>query len=67
MATDAGVAMSVRIIPPAEDSRVRDIVRKEITEPMYAVRGRPSLITVSIQPMDGDDTEGNVRTHIAGN
>jgi hypothetical protein len=67
LATDAGVSMSVRIVSPTEDSRVRNIAWKKVAEPMYAIRGRPRLVTVSIQPMDGNDTKGNVRTHIAGN
>jgi len=61
LATDSRVAISVRIVPPAEDSRVRDIVREEIAEPVSAIRGRPSCVLVSVQPMDGDDTEGDVR------
>jgi hypothetical protein len=48
LATDARVAMSVRIVPPAEDSRVKDIVRKEVAEPVGAIRGRPSLVLVSV-------------------
>ena len=56
--------MCVRIIPPTEDSRVRNIVRKEIAEPVDSICGRPSLLTVSIQPMDSDNTEGNIRTRM---
>ena len=47
------VAMRVRIISPAEDARVQDIGREEIAEPVHAVRRRPSLVTVSVQAMDG--------------
>src|SRR5579871_4449042 len=50
------VAMRVRIISPAEDARVRDIGWEEITEPVYAVRRRPSLVAVSVQAMDGYNT-----------
>jgi len=57
--------MGVRIVPPAEDSGVRDIVRKEVAEPMGAIRGRPGLVLVSVQAMDGDNAEGNVRTSSA--
>ena len=61
-AANLGVALGVRIVSPAEDSGVRDIARKEIAEPVGAIRGRPGLVLVSVQAMDGDDAEGNIRT-----
>jgi hypothetical protein len=65
LAADAEVAMSVRIVSPAEDSRIRDIVRKDIAQPVNAIRSRPRLLSVSVQAMDRDDADGNVRTGIA--
>lgn len=56
--------MGVRIVPPTEDSGVRDIVRKEIAKPVDAIRGRPGLVLVSIQAVDGDDAL-DVRADIA--
>jgi hypothetical protein len=61
LAADSGAAMGVRIVPPAEDSGVRDIVWKEVAEPVGSIRVRPGLVLVSVQAMDGDDAEGNVR------
>lgn len=55
------VAMSVRIVSPAEDARIRDVAREEVAEPMDVVRRCPSLVAVSIQPMDGDNTTNNQR------
>jgi hypothetical protein len=57
--------MGVRIVPPAEDSGVRDIVWEEIAEPVGSIRGRPGLFLVSVQAMDGDDAKGTVRTSSA--
>lgn len=65
LATDARIAMGVCIVPPAEDSRIGDVVRKEVSKPVDAVRGRPGLVTVSVQAMDGDNAAGDVRTGIA--
>lgn len=42
------IAVSIRVVSPAEDPRIKDIVRKEITGPVFAVRSRPSLISVSV-------------------
>jgi hypothetical protein len=49
------VAMRVRIVSPAEDARIWDIVREEIVEPVDTVRCRPSLVAVSVQTVDGND------------
>jgi hypothetical protein len=57
--------MSVRIVSPAEDSRVRNIVRKEIAQLVNAIRSHPRLLSESVQAMGGDDADGNVRTGIA--
>jgi hypothetical protein len=57
---------NVCIVTPAQDAGVRGVIWKEIAEPVHAIRGRPRLITVSIQAMDGDNAEGNVRTRYCG-
>jgi hypothetical protein len=61
LAADAGVAMGVCIVISAQDAGVRDVIWKEIAEPVHIIRGRPRLVTVSIQAVDGDNAEGNVR------
>lgn len=58
------VAMSVRIVSPAEDARIWDVAREEVAEPMDVVRRCPRLIAVPIQPMDGDNTANNQRQPI---
>lgn len=50
------IAISIRIISPAEDAPVRDLARKEIAEPVDAFRGRPSLVPMSVQSMNNDNT-----------
>jgi hypothetical protein len=55
LATNA-TAMSVRIVSPAEDARVWDIVWKEVAKPVDTICGRPGLVLVSVQPMNDDDT-----------
>jgi hypothetical protein len=54
LATDA-VAMSVRIVAPAEYVRIGEMVGEEVTEPVDAVARRPRLLAVSVQAMDSDD------------
>lgn len=58
------IAISIRIISPAEDARVRDLARKEIAEPVDTFRGRPSLVSMSVQSMNNDNTT-KFRTVIA--
>lgn len=58
------IAVGTRIVSPAEGPGIRDVVRKEVAEPVDAVRRRPSLVSVSVQPMDGDNT-GSVRASSA--
>jgi hypothetical protein len=55
LAADAA-AVSIRIVPPAEDARLGDVGRKEITEPVFAICGRPSFVSMSVQPVDDDNT-----------
>jgi hypothetical protein len=50
------IAVSIRIVFPAQDAGVRKIGGKKIAEPVDAVWGRPSLISMSVQAMDGDNT-----------
>jgi hypothetical protein len=49
------VAMRIRIISPTEDPRIWDISWEKTTEPVHAVRRRPSFVAVSIQTVDGND------------
>jgi hypothetical protein len=55
LAADA-VTVSICIVSPGKDAGVRDVFRKEIAEPVDAVRGRPSLVSVSVQPVNGNNT-----------
>ena len=61
LAADREFAMSIRIVTPAEDAGVGDIIRKEISKPVDSICGCPSLLSMSIQAMDGNDTDGDVR------
>jgi hypothetical protein len=54
LAADA-VAMSVRIVSPAKDTRVGYVSRQEGAKPLDIVGRRPSLVSVSVQPMDGNN------------
>jgi hypothetical protein len=59
--TTNATAMSICIVSPADDARIRDIVWKEVAKPVNAICSRPGLVSVSIQPMNDDDTvEGQV-------
>jgi hypothetical protein len=58
LAADA-VAMSVRVVSPAKDPRVGYVSRQEGAKPVDVVRRLPSLIAVSVQPMDGDNAENS--------
>jgi hypothetical protein len=48
--------LCVRIVPPAEYARVRQVVREEVTQPVDATARCSCLLAVSVQAMDGDDT-----------
>jgi hypothetical protein len=52
----AQAAVCVRIVAPAEDARVRDVVWEEVAQPVDAAARCPRLLAVSVQAMDGDDT-----------
>jgi hypothetical protein len=56
------IAVSIRIVAPAQDAGVRKIGGKKIAEPVDAVRGRPSLVSMPVQAMDGDNTGKRQRT-----
>lgn len=49
------LAVSVRIVTPAQDACVRKVGRKEIAEPVDAVRGRPRFVSMAVQAMNGYD------------
>jgi len=42
------IAVCICIVAPAKDACVWNIVRKEIAEPVFAVRSYPSLVSVSV-------------------
>lgn len=65
LAADA-VAVSVRIVAPAEDTRIGNIVREEIAEPVDAVRGGPSFVLMSVQAMNGHNTSISQRSYRSG-
>lgn len=65
LAADVGIRMGIRVVTPAEYAGVRDIVRKEIVKPMDAICGCPRLVAVSVQAMDGHDTDRDVRISVA--
>ena len=50
------IAVCICVVAPAKDACIWNIVRKEIAEPVFAVRSYPSLISVSVQAMDSDNT-----------
>ena len=58
------IAVCICIVAPAKDACIWDIVRKEIAEPVFAVCSYPSLISVSVQAMDSDDT-GNCQDRLS--
>jgi hypothetical protein len=60
------IAVSIRIIPPAQYAGVRDIDREKIAEPVYAIDACPSVVSMPVQAMDGDNTNGKFRRGIAG-
>lgn len=54
LAADA-VAMSICIISPANDARIRYVSREEVSEPVGAVSSRPGLVAVPVQAMDNNN------------
>ena len=56
LATSLGARMRVGIIAPAKDSSIGNILWKQITEPVYAIGRSPSLVSMTVESMDGDDT-----------
>jgi hypothetical protein len=57
LTADRRAAMNVRIITPAEYSGVWEICREEIAQPVNTINRCPCFLTVTVQAMDGDDTE----------
>jgi hypothetical protein len=51
------IAVSIRIVSPAQDTGLRKVGRKVIAEPVDAVRGRPRFVSMPVQAVDGDNTE----------
>jgi len=51
------VAVGVRIVPPAENAGVGDVVWKEIAEPVDGFRRRPRLVSMAVQAVNGDDAD----------
>jgi hypothetical protein len=49
-------AVRVRVVALAEHTRVGQVVREEVAQPVDAAARRPCLLAVSVQAMDGDDT-----------
>lgn len=44
-----------RIRSPAQNARVRDIVRKKIAEPLDIVCGCPRIVSMSVESVNGDN------------
>ena len=63
LATHA-IAVSIRIVSPAEDPRIKEVIREEIAEPVFAVRGRPSLVLVSVEAVDCNNTRTNSQSSV---
>jgi hypothetical protein len=59
--TADAVAVSIRIVSPRKYAGIRDIIWEEIAEPMDVVRGRPSLVLMSVQSVNGNNTR-EIRT-----
>ena len=54
MAADT-IAMSIRIVSPAKDTCIGDIVWEEIAEPVDPIRGGPGFVSMPVQAVDDDD------------
>ena len=57
------IAVCICIVAPTKDACIWNIVRKEIAEPVFAVRSYPSLISVPVQAVDSDNT-GNCQDRL---
>jgi hypothetical protein len=55
LATNA-TAMCICIVSPAEDARFWDIIWEQVTKPVDAICSCPGLVSVSIQPMNDNNT-----------
>lgn len=40
--------MCVGVIPPAKDPNIRQIGRKEVSQPMLAATGGPSMLSMAV-------------------
>jgi hypothetical protein len=50
------IAVSIRIVPPAQNAGVRKVGGKKAAEPVDAIRGRLSFVSMPVQAINGDDT-----------
>lgn len=55
LAAHASRAVSVRIIAPGENTRVLEILREEVAQPMHAVAGRPRPLGMAVEAVDRDN------------
>ncbi len=55
MTAHTRAAVCVRIVSPAQNARVRDVGWEKVTEPVHVVRGRPCLVSISVQAVHRDD------------
>ena len=60
LAADA-LVMSVSVMPPAEETCVRDIIRKEIAKLEFAIHSWSRLLSLSVQAVDRDNA-GDIST-----
>lgn len=47
--------MRVRVVAPAEDAGLWEILREEVSEPVDAIFRRPCFIPVAVEAMQCDD------------
>jgi hypothetical protein len=52
----ARAAVCVRVVAPAEDARVWEVVREEVAQPVDAAARCPRLLAMSVQAMNRDNT-----------
>jgi hypothetical protein len=51
------IAVSIRIVPPAQNAGVRKVGKKKAAELVNAIRGRLSFVFMPVQIINGDDTK----------
>jgi hypothetical protein len=65
LAANTGVIVGIHIVSPADNSSIRDILAKEIAEPVDTIRHCPSFVPVSVQTVNGNDAEVDVSRAMA--